>query len=153
MAKHKEHPVTCAMCGLAFTTLGNSTKYCPECGKAVRAVQRKESYHRLSNGIRRNNRPDMDDDVHTCDSPEKVAMCLSCTKPNCTGACEMVDKHIKGTYKKSSINHEEFLALYNQKATDQEIADKLGFSRNAVTIYRNKCGLASWRYKRGKASC
>lgn len=72
------HDVKCAVCGDFFTTTSTNAKYCPKCRNKV-------SY--------RKPRPEDEDDLafHTCDSPERIAICLNCPKPKCVwGTCPLI---------------------------------------------------------------
>ncbi len=61
----------CRMCGREFETSARNALYCPDCKKPIRAEKE----------------PPEKTQLHICDSPERINMCLTCTMAKCTGDC------------------------------------------------------------------
>ena len=81
-----EREVQCIACGATVTTRGTTTKYCEACRKRARSVQnkryQKNAQERKKKGF------DPIDPIYTCDSKERIELCLNCKKISCnTGTC------------------------------------------------------------------
>lgn len=81
------------------------------------------------------------ENTHTVDPPEKIAICLGCTREVCPGRCELVDKAVKGMPREWKIDEDEFLALHGKGWRDIDLAARFGVSRAAVSQYRKVRGL------------
>jgi hypothetical protein len=84
-----ERLINCQVCGKPVIAYSSRTMYCDDCGPAARRAKRSE-YTRRSREKKAMEgllgpKPEP---VHYCDSPERVALCLSCTKKKCVGTCE-----------------------------------------------------------------
>lgn len=87
-----ERAITCCACGKTFRARGNRAMYCPACkeeiGKMKKAATDKARREELK-GVSKPRK------FHHCDSPERIALCLSCTRTRCPGVCDML-KQTKG---------------------------------------------------------
>lgn len=82
-----EREVQCIACGATVTTRGTTTMYCEACGKRARNFQKKR--YRKNAAERKKAGFDPIDPIHTCDSKERIELCLNCKKITCnTGTCE-----------------------------------------------------------------
>lgn len=64
--------------------------FCDECAPAARQAKKKEYKKRAREKKRAlvALQEAKTHDVHFCDSPERIELCLSCTKQKCIGYCE-----------------------------------------------------------------
>lgn len=73
------------------------------------------------------------------DSPEAIAKCLNCKKPECDnclgGNCSVKKVH------KQKIDHDVFMKLYNSGLNDREIAESLDVARKQVIDHRKEYDL------------
>lgn len=74
--------INCKLCGCEVVTHGSRTLYCTTCAKTVDRERKKQ--YALKNNVPKEVRIP----VHVCDSPERIALCLSCTRKTCAGTCE-----------------------------------------------------------------
>ena len=67
----------CTRCGAEFESAKGHAKYCPSCRREVRTE------------IARKSHGDRAGSTHTCDSDERISICLRCTMPahRCNGDC------------------------------------------------------------------
>lgn len=84
-----ERIIKCQVCGKPVIAYSSRTMFCDDCGPAARRARRKESAKRSRE------KKAMDgllapkpEPLHFCDSPNRIALCLSCTKEKCVGSCE-----------------------------------------------------------------
>ena len=84
-----ERLIKCQVCGKLVTVYGSRTMFCDDCAPAARQARRKEYRKRARE---RNATGGLlvprDEAVHFCDSQERIALCLSCTKKRCGGICD-----------------------------------------------------------------
>ena len=67
----KAKTFTCTVCGAEFQSNASTAKYCPSC--------RRKAYKRQARLS----------EVHfSDDTPEMMALCLNCTRPDCGGECK-----------------------------------------------------------------
>ena len=78
--------IRCERCECVVEKTGRNQKYCAECRAIVMREQQAEGKRRLRAQKKK-------EDLHTVDSEEMMAMCLSCTMPpsRCTGECIKVE--------------------------------------------------------------
>ena len=84
-----ERVIKCQVCGKPTIAYGSRTMYCDECGPAARRAKRQEYARRSRERKARGGLIEpRSGAVHYCDSPELIALCLSCTRKKCIGECE-----------------------------------------------------------------
>lgn len=76
--------INCERCGVLFEKTGNNCRFCPECRKVVARERKAERKRRLSEEARK----ERERQVHTCDGPERMQLCLNCTREVCRGDCK-----------------------------------------------------------------
>ena len=65
-----------------------------------------------------------EEELHFCDSPEKIQKCLNCTKPVCTNCLSSrAEKSRKRTGARYSDIKREIADSFDKGMTNQEIAD------------------------------
>lgn len=81
--------IKCKVCGKPVIAYSSRTMYCDDCGPAAR-LKKKREYARKAREMRVMEQQEAmkAELLHTCDSPARIALCLSCTKVKCTGMCE-----------------------------------------------------------------
>ena len=87
--------VKCPLCGEWFTTIHPRAVYCEACRSTAQKLNDKRWQE-----IRREERRLSEDKgtfIHTCDTPDRIAACLSCEAEECDrGTCKIIRKLRKG---------------------------------------------------------
>jgi hypothetical protein len=81
-----EREVKCVACGATVITRGTTTMYCEACRKRARNAQK----NRYKKNAKERKKAGLDpiDPIYTCDSKERIEMCLNCKKITCnSGTC------------------------------------------------------------------
>lgn len=93
----------CEICGVPFIAQGNRAKYCKPCAKKKQYEKIKARDQRRKEA--RETSPEVIS-IDFCDSPENIAVCLSCTKETCdldkNKRCEM----LTGNTRRNPKEHE-----------------------------------------------
>lgn len=81
--------INCKLCGNVVVTHGSRTLYCPACSDTV-SRERKKQYalKRRMEAAWKAETESRVPEYHSCDSPERIALCLNCTRPRCVGTCD-----------------------------------------------------------------
>ena len=128
--------IHCADCGAETLATHNRTKFCPECSARRNLEHTKRSHERLRKE-RMIQGMEPKEPIHLCDSPEKVKMCLNCTKPECTN-CLSAGAGYEGKIRKQSVFFEgvrdELIECTRQGMKQSVMARK--FEVSSTTIRR-----------------
>lgn len=126
----------CTRCGALFPAGGSGAKYCGACREKAKReadIRRNENRRRGREKAKKGQLGTCNDPLHTCDTPENVAACLSCTVPPklCSGECGRVTGR---EVRRKSAKVEEETRLVAQCLRDglgrTSIMDKLGLSES-----------------------
>ena len=128
----------CALCGKKFTPAGKNAKYCVDC--------RAEAKRKTSKQWNEDHREEA---IHTCDSPENMAKCLNCKKPECPGYCEDIHDSTCLGKKKARANKMEKTAervahFVRSGARDEFIMRELNLTKKQLAYRKSvavKAGL------------
>ena len=81
-----ERTMICRECGKVTPRNSNAQRYCKKCA----AIVDRENDRRAREKKRRLNPSKLE--MHTMDSAEMMAMCLSCKRVSCTGNCIAIQR-------------------------------------------------------------
>lgn len=136
MAAGKERIIICEECGAEVVTKYSRTRFCKECAEKRAKIQYDQKLEWLRQKRAMEDKVEPEEPIHTCDSPEKIQMCLNCKRKECTNCLASSDNPFGSKERQKQVYFEdirdELIKYAKQGLPPTVIARKLDCGHTSV---------------------